>query len=75
MILKSFGKIKEFIPQDVEINQSFKDLNQLKSYLEIQYPELIPMQYLIAIDHKIIDVHTILTENSEISLLPPFSGG
>ena len=75
MILKSFGKIKEFIPKDVEINQSFEDFNQLKSYLENLYPELIPMQYLIAIDHKIIDVHTILTENSEISLLPPFSGG
>ena len=56
----------------------FKNVNStddLKNKIEDQFPELKKMNYLVAVDHNIIQNDTIITDKNAIALLPPFSGG
>lgn len=75
MIIKSFGKIKDIIPQDISISQPFTDVANLRMHLEVVYPTLKGMIYLVAINQQIVSSNDALMLDCEIALLPPFSGG
>ncbi len=48
---------------------------QLREQLESQFPGLRGMTYQIAVDKKIAATDTPIFPQSEVALLPPFSGG
>lgn len=75
MKIKTFGKIVEVIPNDTEINLKFNTVGEFKSYLEQNYPMLLSIPFVIAVDKKISSLDVPIFENTEIALLPPFSGG
>ncbi|WP_132533228.1 MoaD/ThiS family protein [Pedobacter psychrotolerans] len=71
----SFGKISEFIGhQQVEIS-NVTDTDQLKSYLETSFPELVGMKYKLAVNQNMIQSNQSLKNEDKVAIMPPFSGG
>tara|TARA_Y100001970_G_C13545786_1_gene514463 strand:+ start:215 stop:463 length:249 start_codon:yes stop_codon:yes gene_type:complete len=82
MKIKYFAWLKQITKTDSEIilNENIKDINALKKYLSLKYPKL--KKYLIKEDIIKVAInleHTLknkrLSENDEVALFPPVSGG
>ena len=69
-----FGKLVDIAGSLVSVDDA-KDTSDLVNILNKTYPALANTKYVIAVNKKIINQNTILDNNSEIALLPPFSGG
>nr|WP_068893408.1 MoaD/ThiS family protein [Pedobacter panaciterrae] len=71
----TFGKIAEFIsPQRISLSD-LSDTDALKAYLERKFPQLSSIKYLIALDKHVIQVNSVIKNNSTVAIMPPFSGG
>jgi len=73
--LLAFGQITEITGKSTWKMTGIKDTNELIKNLEEQFPALVKMKYSIAVNKKVIQENTAITENDMIALLPPFSGG
>jgi molybdopterin synthase sulfur carrier subunit len=51
------------------------DTDHLTMVLNERYPELVDSKYMMAVDKKLVNENTFLTDNSTVALLPAFSGG
>ncbi len=71
----AFGKITDITGRDAFSLEGVADTNQLKASLLHVYPALAGMSYLVAVNKKVVSGNTTLSEDSEVALLPPFSGG
>lgn len=69
MIAEKIGKTEETV--DIEFNEQLN----LRDYFIKKYPELIEMNYQIAVDKKLTETINSNSESAEIALLPPFAGG
>jgi molybdopterin synthase sulfur carrier subunit len=69
-----FGKLVDVAGNSVSVDDA-KDTNELINILNRTYPALADTKYVIAVNKKVINQNTTLDNNSEIALLPPFSGG
>lgn len=70
-----FGQLAEIIgSKELEIDGCV-DTASLITELRQQFPALAQSKYVIAINQEMISGNTILSENSIVALLPPFSGG
>lgn len=69
-----FGQLTDITGGNIQLD-NIADTNHLISILKEQYPQLITAKYVIAVDKKIITENTELNNQSNIALLPPFSGG
>lgn len=77
MTLKIFGKLTDIF-QGNEYNFPLKESKttaELKNQLAEQFPQLKEMTYLIIVNGEKAENDAIISENMEIALLPPFSGG
>ena len=70
-----FGQLTDIVGLSEIHVDNVSDRDELINKLNQQYPELTDSKYAIAIDKKVINQNTSLTDNSTIALLPPFSGG
>jgi sulfur-carrier protein len=71
----AFGQIADiFGSRSLQIND-VNTTDAMKVKLEKQFPELKEMNYLVAVDRNIIQDNTIMSDKTDIALLPPFSGG
>ena len=70
-----FGKLAEVIRlKEIEIAE-VKDVNALQSLLSENYPGLNGLNYIVAVNRKVmVDAFPIST-GDEVALMPPFSGG
>ncbi len=75
MKLKVFGQLVDLIGSNcievIDVNDTDKLIQQLQS----KYPLLKNSKYKVAVNRNIIQSNTILKQDAEIALLPPFSGG
>lgn len=69
-----FGKLVDIAGSCVSVVEA-KDTDSLVNSLHKSYPALANTKYVIAVNKKLINQNTVLDSNSEIALLPPFSGG
>jgi len=69
-----FGKLVDIAGNSVIVDEA-KDTDSLVNSLNKTYPALANTKYVIAVNKKVINQNTALSTNSEIALLPPFSGG
>ena len=70
-----FGQLTDLAGSNrISINATL-DTNELQKELNISYPAFANTKYAIAVDKKIISKTVPLNAESEIALLPPFSGG
>lgn len=77
MKIKVFGKLTDvFRHTEYEIDiQGFDTIFLLRSKLEEEMPELKGMSFIVVVNGKKSEDETRIFENSEIVLLPPYSGG
>jgi sulfur-carrier protein len=69
-----FGRLTDITGASLVLND-VSDTNTLVKKLHALYPALTTAKYAIAVNRKIVNDNTALSENSIIALLPPFSGG
>ena len=69
-----FGQLCELLGSNLVVN-NITDTNSLTALLNKKYPELINSKYAMAVDKKLVTENIILTDDSTVALLPPFSGG
>jgi sulfur-carrier protein len=69
-----FGQLAEITGSTLSL-ENVMDTNTLVKELHSLYPLLSDSKYVIAVNNKMVNENTILTENSTVALLPPFSGG
>lgn len=75
MEITLFGQLRDIAGSNrISIN-AIPDTNNLQKELELKYPGFANAKYAIAVDKKIISETVPLNAESEIALLPPFSGG
>ena len=70
-----FGQLTDITGTGSVTVEDVNDTDSLQSRLTETYPALIKSAYIIAVDKKVIDENTLLTNNCTVALLPPFSGG
>ncbi|MFT3932769.1 MAG: MoaD/ThiS family protein [Chitinophagaceae bacterium] len=70
-----FGQLAEYAGSNLVSLRGIKDTDGLVKEMNKLYPAMQQLHYRIAVDKKIITANTILSDNNNIALLPPFSGG
>lgn len=75
MNIKVFGQLTDvFGGENIQVKNA-NDISELKTELIHWFPALSHKTFVIAVNKKIIHENIPLTEDAEIALLPPFSGG
>ena len=69
-----FGRLTDIAGSSLAL-ENISDTNSLIKKLHTLYPALADSKYAIAVNKKVVNENTTLTENSIVALLPPFSGG
>lgn len=69
----AFGQIAEFMGEQFTID--VPDIAALRRVLESQYPQLAVIKYAIALNKKVVTSNADFSENDEVALMPPYSGG
>jgi molybdopterin synthase sulfur carrier subunit len=73
--IKYFGLLAEVTNcQEEYVNSSLSTVKDLLDLLNKKYPELKEKDFQVAQNNSIVALETIIN-NTEIALLPPFSGG
>jgi len=75
MIVKYFGAVADITQKKEEQFSVVASLYELRSKIELQYPEIKAIPYSLALNQSIVKEDIALNENDEIALLPPFAGG
>jgi sulfur-carrier protein len=75
MKVKVFGKLVEMVGSTELEFSACTDLDSLKRELKQTYPAMNNVQFAIALNNKISAGNSVLQEEDQIALLPPFSGG
>jgi molybdopterin converting factor small subunit len=70
-----YGLLQELIAREISLNVSLKNVSEMRSYLEENYPILRNIPYLVAVNRTISSLENPLTPDDQIAILPPFSGG
>lgn len=70
-----FGQLTDITGSASVTVEGVIDTDSLQATLNNTYPALINSKYVTAVDKKVISENTLLTDNSTVALLPPFSGG
>ena len=69
-----FGRLADIAGNSVSVND-VNDTDSLIADLQKNYPALTETKYVVAVNKQVIKGNTLLDKNSEVALLPPFSGG
>jgi molybdopterin synthase sulfur carrier subunit len=69
-----FGRLTDIAGSSLAV-ENIADTNSLIKKLHTLYPALADSKYAIAVNKKVVNENTTLSENSIVALLPPFSGG
>jgi len=73
--IKAFGMVAEKLPANELELENIANTDQLLGFLYQQYPDLKNIKFSIAVDRKQVHDNVLLSPDSEVALLPPFSGG
>ena len=73
--VKLFGQMVDVIGSNLTHVNNVDDTDGLIQNLQLKYPALMYSKYRIAVNRNIIQSNTVLQQDAEVALLPPFSGG
>mgnify|MGYP001182319601 CR=1 FL=1 len=71
----AFGQIAEIAGSTEWESQDIENADNLRIYLEGNYPQLKSVKYSIAVNRRLIHGNEKFNDNDTVALLPPFSGG
>ena len=69
-----FGQLCELLGENL-VMHNVDDTDSLTTILNERYPDLVQSKYMMAVDKKLVNGNTLLSNKSTVALLPPFSGG
>ena len=69
-----FGQLRDLLGENLVLND-IADTDSLTTVLIKKCPDLADAKYVMAVNKKLVTGNTLLTNNSSVALLPPFSGG
>jgi len=75
MKLLIFGKLTDIFGADNYTMESVATVSELKEKLEQAFPSLQNYVYLVVINNEIAQENATIPSDSEVALLPPYSGG
>ncbi|MBO9659325.1 MAG: MoaD/ThiS family protein [Chitinophagaceae bacterium] len=75
LTIRCFGQLTELLGGDKLVMPIVSDSDELLRSLINKYPFLLTTKFIVSIDRKVIRTKTQLTSESEIAIMPPFSGG
>lgn len=70
-----FGQLTDVTACTSLIIENPGSISQLKKNILQQFPDLNKSKFTIALNNKMIENDEVISENSKIALMPPFSGG
>jgi molybdopterin converting factor small subunit len=70
-----FGQLKERLGADFIEIEAAMDSDMLIDKLKSEFPVLSDISFRVAVDKNLVSEKVVLSEKSEVALLPPFSGG
>ncbi len=70
-----FGQLKDITGKSELTLYDIPDTDTLIQTLQSLYPALTKAKFAIALNKKVISTNTSLEGDTNIALLPPFSGG
>jgi molybdopterin converting factor small subunit len=70
-----FGQLADITGAPAILLENIADTDSLVNNLNQLYPGLRRMKYIIAVDRKMVSGNAKIGSQSEVALLPPFSGG
>ena len=70
-----YGQLREMTGTRELVLEEITDTDQLIREMNIRFPCLNEIPCLVAVDRHIIHSNTVLKEDQELALLPPYSGG
>lgn len=76
--VKYFGIIADITQKKEEVffvDDESNTVKKMQLKLEINYPKILVINYLIAVNKKFLQNDIVLKNNDIIALLPPFAGG
>ncbi|MBK7233980.1 MAG: MoaD/ThiS family protein [Saprospiraceae bacterium] len=73
--LMCFGMLEEITGFKERQLIGKQDTDQFRIWLNDEFPELQKIDFVIAVNRKLINQNTVLKNEDEVALLPPFSGG
>jgi len=73
--IKLFGQIADIAGSSSILLDNIADTDELIQQLQLKYPVLINTKYNVAVNRNMIQSNTVLKQDEEVALLPPFSGG
>jgi molybdopterin converting factor small subunit len=69
-----FGQLADILGESLVL-ENIADTDSLTAALNKKHPALVNATYVIAVNKKIVTGNSVLTDDSTVALLPPFSGG
>ena len=77
MKIEVYAVLKEYFEKEFTLQQSFNNINDLKSFLIDKNPGAAGVLNIsrFAVDDEFVDNDFRLNENDSISIMPPSSGG
>lgn len=73
--LMCFGMLEEITGFKERQLIGKQDTDQLRIWLNDEFPVLQKIDFVISVNRKLINQNTVLKNEDEVALLPPFSGG
>lgn len=73
--IRIFGMLADIVQGNELQLHDVTNTKELKTVLNNVYPQLKSIKYVIAVDKCIINSITAINKETEVALLPPFSGG
>ena len=71
----AFGQLAEITGNKVLLVSDVSSTDELNKTLRTMFPELQKATFSMALNRKIVQQNTLLKDEDEVCLLPPFSGG
>lgn len=73
--IKAFGLLAEIINSPEIEFENIPDTKELMRQLFEKYPILEDLSFSVSVNNEIRPDNVTLSDNTEVALLPPFSGG
>lgn len=70
-----FGLLAEHCNSNEIVLSNATNTDEVRAQFAKQFPTLSGIKYFISVNRNIINTNTSIDPNSEVALLPPFSGG
>ncbi len=75
ILVRFCGQLTDITECEIQEVLGISDVDELRQKLNMDYPALVNIPYVVAVDRVVVHKSISLEGHREVALLPPFSGG